>query len=77
MLCFIFLQLKKFDWSTCSGPDALARINEFDLSEPLSVPGNVTVTVDAVLSGDITTPLKVGVTIAIVLLYWFKLTCIV
>lgn len=54
-----FLQLKKFVWSTCSGPDAMARINELEVSDPLSVPGNVTVTIDSVLSGEVKTPLKV------------------
>jgi hypothetical protein len=52
-------QLKKFDWVTCSGPDALARINELELSDPLSIPGNITITVDSELNADVTSPLKV------------------
>ncbi|KAI9557540.1 hypothetical protein GHT06_017368 [Daphnia sinensis] len=71
------LKLKKFDWSTCSGPDALAQINEFDLSEPLSIPGNVTVTVDSILRGDITTPLKVIVQVQKkVGFLWIEVPCV-
>ncbi|KAK4016694.1 hypothetical protein OUZ56_031657 [Daphnia magna] len=70
-------KLKKFDWSTCSGPDALAQINEFDLSEPLSIPGNVTVTVDSILRGDITTPLKVIVRVQKkVGFLWIEVPCV-
>jgi ganglioside GM2 activator len=54
-------QLKQFDWVTCSGPDALAHINELDISDPLSIPGNITITVDSVLSSDVQSPLKVSI----------------
>ena len=54
-------QLKKFDWVSCSGPDALARINELDISDPLSIPGNITITVDSVLSADVQSPLQVSI----------------
>jgi hypothetical protein len=58
---FLMFQLKNFVWDTCSGPDALARINELDISDPLSIPGNITITVDSVLSSDVQSPLKVSI----------------
>lgn len=51
--------MKNFIWSVCSGPDAIAHINELKVSEPLSIPGNTTVTLDSNVFADITTPLKV------------------
>jgi ganglioside GM2 activator len=61
----MYFQLKQFDWVTCSGPDALAYINELELSDPLSIPGNVTITVDSVLSADVTSPLKVSLLLVV------------
>ncbi|XP_046646738.1 ganglioside GM2 activator-like [Daphnia pulicaria] len=71
------LKLKQFDWVTCSGPDALAHINELDISDPLSIPGNITITVDSVLSSDVQSPLKVAVRVQKkVGFFWIDVPCI-
>lgn len=53
------LTLQSFAWSTCSGPYALATVNKLHVSEPLSIPGNVTITLDSYLSQLIESPLHV------------------
>ena len=55
------LKFGDFIWSTCSGPDALAKINQLEVSEPLTIPGNTTVTLDSNVFADITSPLKVRI----------------
>jgi len=55
--------LKSFAWSSCSGPDALAVINKLELSGPLSIPGNLTLTLNSYLQQSIKSPLKVAVKI--------------
>jgi len=69
--------LQSFAWSTCSGPDALAVINKLVVSEPLSIPGNVTITLDSYLSRLIESPLKVEVHISRkVGFIWIDVPCI-
>lgn len=51
--------LDKFTWSSCSGPDALLTIDKLDVTDPVVIPGDVTVSVSSSLSEDIGAPLKV------------------
>jgi len=55
------LKLEKFIWSSCSGPDALLDIDKLEVSDPIAIPGNLTVSVISNLADDVTSPLKIGV----------------
>jgi len=69
--------LESFSWSACSGPDALVTINKIAVSEPLSIPGNVTITLDSYLSRLIESPLHVTVKITKKISFiWIDVPCI-
>lgn len=52
-------------WSSCSSPDSVVKLSKLSVTDPISIPGNVTISFDSVWGADIVAPLKVSLFIFI------------